>query len=174
MNTSNTSKVILSRDSVSAVAKWITIFSQEWFRKQPGKILRYTSQQQILNSWKKSTLVRICPPTVYRKYLVCCLVNTKLFWEKNTVIKPTSEFFGQIKRFGPCLVNAHACLFLKEQESGQAYRRHDECDGYSRRSGQGHQRRSNGYQLRHFYPSHTNSSSSSRQLPPLPHWKSYI
>ena len=73
------------------------------------------------------------------------------------------------------LVNAHAFfLFLKEQESGQAYRRHDECDGYSRRSGQGHQRRSNGYQLRHFYPSHTNSSSSSRQLPPLPHWNSYI
>lgn len=58
---------------------------------------------------------------------------------------------------------------MKDQERGLAYRRHDEVDGYSRRSGQGHQRRSNGYQLRHFYPSHTGSSSSSRQLPPLPH-----
>jgi hypothetical protein len=58
---------------------------------------------------------------------------------------------------------------MKEQESGLAYRRQDECDGYSRRSTQGHQRRSNGYQLRHFYPSHTGSSTSSRQLPPLPH-----
>lgn len=57
---------------------------------------------------------------------------------------------------------------MKEQESGLAYRRHDENDGYSRRP-QGHQRRSNGYQLRHFYPSHTGSSTSSRQLPPLPH-----
>jgi len=56
----------------------------------------------------------------------------------------------------------------QEQESGMAYRRHEECDGYSRRP-QGHQRRSNGYQLRHFYPSHTGSSTSSRQLPPLPH-----
>lgn len=57
---------------------------------------------------------------------------------------------------------------MKDQERGLSYRRHEENEGYCRRSNQGvHHRRSNGYQLRHFYPGST--SSASRQLPPLPH-----
>jgi len=58
---------------------------------------------------------------------------------------------------------------MKDVERGRSYRRHEEVtDGYCRRSNQGvHQRRSNGYQLRHFYPGSTGSTS--RQLPPLPH-----
>lgn len=58
---------------------------------------------------------------------------------------------------------------MKDQERGLTYRRHEEAnEGYCRRSNQGaHHRRSNGYQLRHFYPGST--SSTSRQLPPLPH-----
>lgn len=63
---------------------------------------------------------------------------------------------------------------MKDMERGMSYRRHGdyEAEGYTRRGqngSSGHQRRSNGYQLRHFYPTHTGSSSSSRQLPPLPH-----
>lgn len=60
---------------------------------------------------------------------------------------------------------------MKDQERGLTYRRHEEsgAEGYCRRSNQGgHHRRSNGYQLRHFYPGST-TSSASRQLPPLPH-----
>lgn len=58
---------------------------------------------------------------------------------------------------------------MKDQERGLTYRRHEEAnEGYCRRSNQAaHHRRSNGYQLRHFYPGST--SSTSRQLPPLPH-----
>lgn len=56
---------------------------------------------------------------------------------------------------------------MKDHERGMTYRRHEESEGYCRRSNQGaHHRRSNGYQLRHFYPGST--SSASRQLPPLP------
>ena len=50
-------RVLFSRDSVSAVAKWITKFSQDWFHKQTGKILRFTSQQLKQNLWKKALLV---------------------------------------------------------------------------------------------------------------------
>jgi len=58
---------------------------------------------------------------------------------------------------------------MKDQERDRSYRRHEEsAEGYCRRSNQGgHQRRSNGYQLRHFYPGST-ASTASRQLPPLP------
>jgi len=59
---------------------------------------------------------------------------------------------------------------MKDHERGRTYRRHEETEGYCRRSNQAvsqQARRSNGYQLRHFYPG--SNSSTSRQLPPLPH-----
>jgi len=57
---------------------------------------------------------------------------------------------------------------MKDHERDRSYRRHEEnAEGYCRRSNQGVQRRSNGYQLRHFYPGST-ASTASRQLPPLP------
>ena len=60
---------------------------------------------------------------------------------------------------------------MKDHERDRSYRRHEEsAEGYCRRSNQGVQRRSNGYQLRHFYPGST-ASTASRQLPPLPRWK---
>merc|ERR1712223_1935719 len=58
---------------------------------------------------------------------------------------------------------------MKDQERGRTYGRHEETEGYCRRSNQAVSQRtrgSNGYQLRHYYPGST--SSTSRQLPPLP------